>query len=219
MDTITIKNLLPKVFSGMENTEKIRSSRIWGEQSFVFRRGCRLCIHAESGCGKSSLVNFIYGIRSDYKGEILFDGQDITGLSVEQWCRIRTRSISLLPQEMGLFPELTVMQNIELKNNRTGHKSREQIIGMLDRLGIAEKGDAVAGKLSIGQMQRVALVRALCQPFDFIFLDEPVSHLDEQNNRTVAELISEEADRQGAGVIATSVGNHLLLAGSDFISL
>lgn len=219
IETITIRNLLPMVFAGMETTEKICSSRIWGEQSFVFRRGCRICIHAESGSGKSSLVNFIYGTRQDYKGEILFDDRDIRELDVEQWCAVRTGNISLLPQDMGLFPELTVVQNIALKNNRTGYKTDTQIIELLDRVGIADKRDVPVGKLSIGQMQRVALVRAVCQPFDFIFLDEPVSHLDAKNNSVVAEIISEEAERQGAGIIATSVGNHLLLDNSQFISL
>ena len=75
------------------------------------------------------------------------------------------------------------------------------------------------GKLSIGQMQRVALVRAVCQPFDFIFLDEPVSHLDARNNKIVADIITEEADRQGAGIISTSVGNHLMLDNAKFVSL
>ena len=141
------------------------------------------------------------------------------GFSVERWCGIRTHNISLLPQDMGLFPELTVAQNIDLKNNRTNHKSRGQITGMLERVGIADKYNVPVGKLSIGQMQRVALVRSVCQPFDFIFLDEPVSHLDVRNNKVVADIIMEEANRQGAGIIATSVGNHLLLDGAQFISL
>ena len=218
-ETIEVRSLLPKVFSGMEDTEKIRSSQIWGEQSFVIRRGCRICIQAESGSGKSSLLSFIFGLRNDYNGERLFDGTDIKTISVPQWCDIRTSTISLLPQDMGLFPELTVAQNIELKNNRTGHKSGVQIEELLERLGIAGKRDVAVGKLSIGQMQRVALVRAVCQPFDFIFLDEPVSHLDARNNRIVADIVGEEADRQGAGIIATSVGNHLLLDNAQFISL
>ena len=218
-EAIEVRKLLLKVFSGMENTEKIRSSRIWGEQSFVLRRGCRICIQAESGSGKSSLLSFIFGVRNDYNGEILFDGTDIRTISVRQWCDIRTRTISLLPQDMGLFPELTVAQNIELKNNRTGHKSGAQINELLERLGIAGKRDVAVGKLSIGQMQRVALVRAVCQPFDFIFLDEPVSHLDARNNRIVADIVGEEADRQGAGIIATSVGNHLQLENAQFVSL
>ena len=219
MEAIEVRSLLPKVFSGMEDTDKICSSQIWEEQSFVLRRGCRVCIQAESGSGKSSLLSFIFGVRNDYNGEILFDGTDIRTISVGQWCDIRTKTISLLPQDMGLFPELTVAQNIELKNNRTCHKSSGQIKDLLERVGIAEKRDVAVGKLSIGQMQRVALVRAVCQPFDFIFLDEPVSHLDARNNRIVADIVGEEADRQGAGIIATSVGNHLLLENAQFVSL
>ncbi len=219
METITLSNLLPRVFAGMEDSEKIRSSQIWGERSFVFSRGCRLCIQAESGSGKSSLLSFVFGLRSDYTGDIFFDQLNSKQLGVAQWSEIRTSVLSLLPQDMALFPELTVAENIDLKNNRTNHKSRLQILEMLDMVGLADKYDAQAGKLSIGQMQRVALVRSLCQPFSFIFLDEPVSHLDERNNRIVAEMISQEAERQGAGVVATSVGNHLLLDNPQFISM
>ncbi len=150
---------------------------------------------------------------------ILFDGQNTRELGVEQWCGIRTSVLSLMPQDMALFPELTVAENIDLKNKRTNHKSRAQILEMLERMGLADKYNAPANKLSIGQMQRVALVRSVCQPFSFIFLDEPVSHLDSRNNRLVAEMISGEAERQGAGIVATSVGNHLLLDNAQFISL
>lgn len=219
MDRITISHLLPRVFVGMENSDKIRSSQIWEEPSFVFERGCRLCVQAESGSGKSSLLSYIFGTRTDYRGQILFDGRDVRSLSVSDWCDIRTRSIAMLPQDMGLFPELTVEQNISLKNNRTHHKTESQILDMLERLGIANKYHVRTGMLSIGQMQRVALIRAVCQPFDFIFLDEPVSHLDERNNRIVAQIITEEATAQGAGVIATSVGNHLLMDHSQSVLL
>ena len=65
--------------------------------------------------------------------------------------------------------------------------------------------------MSIGQQQRVGIIRALCQPFDFIMLDEPVSHLDEENNLKAARMIASEARRQHAGIITTSVGNPLLL--------
>lgn len=219
MDSIEIRQLLPCVFHGMEDSQRIRSSQIWDVPSFTFRKGCRLCVQAESGGGKSSLLSFIYGNRSDYLGTILFGSTDIRSLSIARWCDVRTSHIALLPQEMRLFPSLTVRQNIELKNQLTGFKSPAEIAAMLERLGIADKADSPAGKLSIGQQQRVAIVRTLCQPFDFIFLDEPVSHLDRDNNLIVASLVADEAERQGAGVVTTSVGNHLLLEGADFISL
>ncbi len=219
INEITLKQLLPCVFKGMEDTEKIRTSQIWEVPSFIFTKGCKICIQAESGCGKSSLLSFIFGNRSDYSGQILFDGKDIRSFSIACWCDIRTRGIALLPQEMRLFPELTVMQNISIKNDMTGFKTEAQILELLERLGIAEKRDELVGKLSIGQQQRVAIIRTLCQPYDFIFLDEPVSHLDEMNNRIVARIVEEEAAVQGAGIISTSVGNHLMLNSPQYISL
>ena len=219
MNTITIKDLLPDVFKGMEETSRIRDSRIWDASSFTFSRGCKICIQAESGGGKSSLLSFIYGNRSDYSGVILFDDKNIKTLNINQWCNIRKNNIALLPQEMRLFPELTVIENIELKNRLTGCKSMKEIDAMLRLLGIIEKKYTLVSKISIGQQQRVAIIRTLCQPFDFIFLDEPVSHLDENNNRIVAQLIEDEALKNNAGIIATSVGNHLQLSNPEFVNL
>ena len=183
-------------------------SDVW-LQDVRLERGKRYLISAESGTGKSSMCSYIYGYRQDYSGNIAFDGKDIRSLTIDQWCDIRQRHIAYLPQDMRLFGELTAMENVELKNRLTGFKTSEDIKRLFDTLGIADKLDSLASKLSIGQQQRVAIIRTLCQPFDFILLDEPVSHLDEENNRIVARLITDEAQRQGAGVIATSVGNHL----------
>lgn len=219
LTTITLTDLLPNVFIGMEDTERIRHSQVWEAGRVALQRGCKICVQAESGCGKSSLLSFIYGNRSDYRGRIDFNGQDTHTFGVEQWCDLRIRHLALLPQEMRLFPELTVMQNIELKNSLTHHKTTAEIEELLARFGIAEKRDVRLGLLSIGQQQRVALIRTVCQPFDFVFLDEPVSHLDATNNRIAASIVEEEAAKQGAGIITTSVGQHLLLNDAKFIAL
>ena len=204
METIQLNNTLPRVFAGHDGIH----SEVW-QQNITLERGKRYIISAESGTGKSSMCSYIYGYRQDYSGTISFDGKDIRTLNVAQWCDVRQRHIAYLPQDMRLFGELTAMENVELKNRLTGFKSPEEIIKLFEAMGIADKVDSLASKLSIGQQQRVAIIRTLCQPCDFILLDEPVSHLDDENNRIVAELIVQEATRQGAGVIATSVGNHL----------
>lgn len=183
-------------------------SDIW-QQDITLQKGKRYLISAESGTGKSSMCSYIYGYRQDYSGVIAFDGKDIRTLTVAQWCDMRQRHIAYLPQDMRLFGELTALENVELKNDLTGFKSRDEIRRLFQMMGIEDKQDSLVSKLSIGQQQRVAIIRALCQPCDFIMLDEPVSHLDDENNRITAELITQEAARQGAGVIATSVGNHL----------
>ena len=183
-------------------------SDVW-HRDITLERGKRYLISAESGTGKSSMCSYIYGYRQDYSGVIAFDGQDIRSLTIAQWCDVRQRHIAYLPQDLRLFGELTAMENVELKNRLTGYKGRDEIVRMFETMGIADKMDSPVSKLSIGQQQRVAIIRALCQPCDFIMLDEPVSHLDDENNRIVADLITSEASRQGAGVIATSVGYHL----------
>ena len=204
MEQIALHNTLPRVFAGQSGLK----SDVW-QREICLERGKRYLVSAESGTGKSSMCSYIYGYRQDYSGDITFDGRDIRTLTVAQWCEVRQRHIAYLPQDMRLFGELTAMENVELKNRLTGFKSRAQIIQLFEELGIADKEDSLVSKLSIGQQQRVAIIRTLCQPCDFIMLDEPVSHLDEENNRIVARLITQEAASQGAGVIATSVGYHL----------
>ena len=90
---------------------------------------------------------------------------------------------------------------------------------LFEELGIADKWDRKVGQMSFGQQQRVAFIRSLCQPFDFIFLDEPISHLDDGNGRCMARILTEEAARQGAGIIVTSIGKHLELAYDRVLSL
>lgn len=126
-----------------------------------------------------------------------------------EWCEVRKHHLAYLPQELRLFPELTALENVLLKNRLTHHKSEQEIVSYFEQLGIPEKVNSLVGKLSIGQQQRVAIIRTLCQPADFFVLDEPVSHLDEANNAIVAALVTAEASRQGAGIISTSVGNNV----------
>ncbi len=185
-------------------------SDVWLRE-LTFERPEHYLVAAQSGTGKSSLCSFIYGNRSDYQGRIFFDDTDIRTLSIDRWAEVRRESIALLPQEMRIFPELTVRENIEIKNRLTSCKSAAQIEAMLERLEIAGKIDTPARLLSIGQQQRVAIVRTLCQPFTFLLLDEPVSHLDERNNALVAAMIEEEAAARGAAIVTTSVGNNLSL--------
>ncbi len=214
IETITLTDMLPKVFVG----EEIPHSEVWLTEC-RFRRGQYYLIEAPSGGGKSSLMAYIYGARRDYEGTLSFNGNSVKEFSISKWQRLRRRHIAYLPQELDLFPELTCIENIRLKNDLTGHVPEKRIDEWLERLGIAFRRDYPAGRMSIGQQQRLAIIRTLCMPFDFILLDEPVSHLDAANNMIAAEIISEEAARQGAGVISTSVGNPLLLHSAENLKL
>lgn len=218
IDTIILNNVLPRVFAGSENEPPVKGSQVW-LQKLEFHRYQSYLIEAESGTGKSSLCSFVYGNRCDYSGEIIFDGVNVKSFSIARWSELRTHALALLPQEMRLFPELTVLENIQIKNRLTDYKTEGEILEMLRRLEISEKVHQQAAYLSVGQQQRVAIVRALCQPMDFLILDEPVSHLDERNNEIVAQLIQEEASAQNAGIIATSVGNKINISFDEVIGL
>ena len=194
MESITLQQVLPDAFAGNPEPPK---SDLW-LHDVTFRKGEYYLVEAASGTGKSSLCSFLYGARTDYAGRILFDAADC-------------RPLSMLFQDLRLFGELTVAENLALKNELTHFLTPDRIERLLEAAGIAGKRDTPAGKLSFGQQQRVAFIRCLCQPFDFILLDEPVSHLDAANGEVLSALLLEGAQAQGAGVIVTSVGSRLRL--------
>lgn len=206
MEHIFFENVLPHVFARRKNLK----SGIWS-QKISFEKGHLYLVEAESGKGKSTFCSYVIGYRDDYSGRILFDGKDIGAYKVADWVNVRKCHVSSLFQELRLFPELTAYENVEIKNKLTNWKTRKQILEQFDRLGIADKVDAKAGRMSFGQQQRVAMIRALVQPFDFILVDEPISHLDDCNSEVMGTLMMEEAVAQGAGIIVTSIGKHMQL--------
>lgn len=218
INSITLQNTLPAVFAGSEHEPPVCTSTVW-LKNLTFERPSYYMIEAESGTGKSSLCAYIYGSRLDYSGRILFDGEDTRFFSMDRWSTLRREALAYLPQEMMLFPELTVLENIAIKNRLTDYKSADDIDKMLQLLEIDNKKNTPARLLSVGQQQRVAIIRALCQPFDFLIVDEPVSHLDARNNSVVASLIDAEAKARGAAVIATSVGNKITLPNLNVLML
>lgn len=206
VEKIVLDHTLPNVF--LNRTDM--SSDIW-QQEVCFEKDKLYLVEANSGTGKSSLCSFIFGYRHDYSGDIFFDGENIRNYGTKKWVDIRKRSFALLWQELRLFPELTAMENVQIKNKLTGFQKKKKILEWFDRLGIAEKKDAKIGRMSFGQQQRVALIRTLCQPFDYVFVDEPISHLDDTNSEIMGDILTTEAKRQGAGIIATSIGKRIEL--------
>lgn len=206
MDKIQLIDTVPNVFQGSASLV----SDIWAKE-VTFEKGKLYLVEANSGTGKSSLCSYIYGYRHDYQGTILFDEENVRSYTIKQWNRIRKKHFALLWQELRLFPELTALENVQIKNCLTRFQKKKQILEWFDMLGITEKLNAKVECLSYGQQQRVALVRALCQPFDFLLLDEPVSHLDDSNSEIMERVVMAEVKRQGAGVIATSIGKRIEL--------
>ena len=204
MKEIRLNHVIPEIFAERGDI----SSDIWHTDA-VIERGKSYLIEAASGTGKSSLCSYLYGQRGDYRGVISFDGEDIKDYSIKHWCNIRQKSISILFQDLRLFGELTALENVEIKNRITKHRTQKQIEAWFEELGIGDKLNARIDRMSYGQQQRVALIRALCQPYDFLFLDEPISHLDDRNSDIMRDIILREISASGATVVATSIGKHM----------
>lgn len=201
---INIEGLLPEPIADRDMSD----SDLW-ERSVGFLPGERILLKADSGSGKTSFLSILYGIRKDYRGKVRLGGRDIRSLAEKEWSRIRREELGMVFQDLKLFEELSVRENIRLKNRLTEHCSEDKVLGFLEQMEVADQWEKAVGKLSMGQKQRVAIARGLCQPFRFLLLDEPFSHLDEANLRRASELIEEELKERGAGLLLSSLaGDH-----------
>ena len=180
-------------------------SEVWEAESLLLEQGLSYVVEAPSGRGKTSLLSVIYGIRTDYQGVVFMDDRELVSFTPGDWSLTRKSKLSFIFQGLELFDDLTALENIRLKNNMTVYHSEERIIEMALRLGIEPFLHRKAGLLSFGQQQRVAIIRALCQPFNFLLADECFSHMDHENRLTAYQLIREECEARKAGLILTSL--------------
>jgi len=193
---LNISQLLPTYF----DEGRKDSSEIWGKE-LTFERGELVKIVAPSGSGKTSLMHFLYGLRQDYNGTVSYGNKAIKGMEPEGFARLRKDSVSIVLQDLRLFPTQTVFSNINIKRQLNPYHPEEKIGELAERLGIGSKLASLCGTCSYGEQQRVAIIRALMQPFDFLLLDEPFSHLDNRNSERAMELMLEEARLRGAAIL------------------
>lgn len=199
---ITFQNIMPKPLASIQH----QKDSIWGND-FVLVQGKKILLNASSGKGKSTFTNLILGLRKDYEGKLLYDNRDTLEFTTDEWTTIRQKDISVVFQDLQLFPTLTVKENLQLKSNLTRAFNDEELLAMLRTLEIEDKWNQQCGLLSMGQQQRVAIIRALSQPFNWLILDEPFSHLDDANAQRSLKLINERCDQLQAGFVLTSLGD------------
>lgn len=199
---IEIRNVVPVPLK-----EKLtdRTSDIWNA-SRTFEPLQRVKIKAPSGTGKTTFINILYKLRHDYTGEVLWGGKNLLHLHGDELARMRQSIVSIVFQDLRLFQHLTARENIEL--NRVLQKPIYEtgvIDTMADCLGISHILDQKAGVCSYGEQQRIAIIRALVQPYTWLILDEPFSHLDIANTKKAAALIADECSKRNAGFIITDL--------------
>ena len=198
---IEFQNIIP------DPLKKDLSSKLkfWGS-SLVWESPSKTLLNAFSGKGKSTFVDVLTGVRNDFSGKILINGNSISDFNKGQWSKLRSRQIATVYQDLQLFNELTIFENILVKNDLTNHFSEEKIKTIIRRLGLEKMTNKIVNQLSLGQQQRVAFARAISQPFDLLLLDEPFSHLDKLNETIIIEIINEELELNKAGLIMTTLG-------------
>jgi putative ABC transport system ATP-binding protein len=193
---LQLQQVLPNYF---EESRK-DNSEIWGKD-LMFDKGEFIKIVAPSGSGKSSLMHFLYGMRHEYNGTISYGNGAIKNYTPEDFSRFRKDHISVVFQDLRLFPDQSVLQNIEIKRLLNPYHPTEKIFEMAERLGIRSKLNSRCRTCSYGEQQRVAIIRSLMQPFDYLLLDEPFSHLDNRNAEKAMELMIEEANARTASIV------------------
>jgi ABC-type lipoprotein export system ATPase subunit len=208
IESIQFNKVIPNVFVG--SPPEGGPTDVW-DQVLTFKRGESCLIEAASGRGKSSFCSFLYGLRKDFVGSIDYFNHKGETLHVTDamLCEMRCRSIAMMFQEHRIFPELTAVENVMLKNQLTNYFTEQEIRERLSALGLEDRLDRPCQRLSIGQQQRVAFVRLLAQPADFILLDEPVSHLDIVNAELMGKMLRQRQKEEGTAVIVTSIGHRL----------
>lgn len=147
-----------------------------------------IVIVGASGCGKTTLLNIIGGIDKDYQGEILLDHQDIR--SIKNYCR---KHIGFIFQNFNLVNWLNVKENYLLPSFFTRALHKRAIEDQEEKLGLDKYGKKKIKVFSGGQKQRIALLRAMVKNVDILLCDEPSGSLDEENSKTVFEILKAEA--------------------------
>ena len=207
---INLNNIKPRYMSESE----VSDSDIYLKKNINLESGKNYLFKANSGSGKSSILNFIYQSNKNFEGSIKYKN-----ISYKNKIDIRTKFISYVFQDFKLFGNLSVWENIKIKNNLTVHKTDKEINDLLNKIGLGEKKDSLVNKLSIGQKQRTAIVRSLCQPFKFLLLDEPFSNLDEDNITIITKILNNELENKAAGLIVTTLNNKYLFSYNKIFKL
>ncbi|WP_136246125.1 ABC transporter ATP-binding protein [Mycobacterium intracellulare] len=161
-----------------------------------------------SGAGKSTLLHVLGALDSPDSGSIAFDGEEIARLSDEQQSRFRHRRVGFIFQFFNLLPTLSAWENVAIPKLLDGVRlgsAKPDAIRLLDRVGLGNRAQPRRAELSGGQMQRVAVARALMMNPPLILADEPTGNLDSATGASILALLAEVAHEEGGGRLVVMV--------------
>src|SRR5215470_14425052 len=149
-------------------------------------------IMGPSGSGKSTLMHLMGGLDTPTSGRVLFQGQDLQQMSDRERSLLRRNRIGFVFQAFNLLATLNAMENVALPlmlGGRPRRESRERALALLDRVGLSQRADHFPDEMSGGEMQRVAVARALVTEPEAVLCDEPTGNLDSVNAREILTLL------------------------------
>ena len=213
---IKIENLVKKYDNGF--TENV----IFNGFDVAIEDGEFVAIHGRSGCGKSTLLNIIGLIDSMSEGTYILDGKDISKLKPSEYAAIRNRDIGFIFQAFHLLQDESVIYNVSLpmkyaKVDKASRKERAK--ALLKLVGLEGKENNKALQLSGGEMQRVAVARALANNPKYILADEPTGNLDIENRDKIMDLLKTINEKNGSTIIMVTHDEELLKYADRVIKL
>jgi lipoprotein-releasing system ATP-binding protein len=177
------------------------------EVDLVVQRGEFVSVVGKSGCGKSTLLYILSTMDTDYEGELLLDGEMVTGEPHDHLSRLRNEKIGFVFQFHYLIPEFSVLRNVMLPGLKLGKHTAEEVehraMERLRMLGIEDQALKGANKISGGQKQRVAIARSLINDPLILMCDEPTGNLDSRNSETVFDIFKDLAAKGQSLLVVT----------------
>ena len=213
----TLENTTPAVhLSDVGFAFEQGEERVLDIPSWEIARSERVFLQGESGSGKSTLLSLLSGMFVPSSGQVSVLGTAVSSLSTRERDRFRAGNIGFVFQQFNLIPYLSVLDNILLAARfaeTTGVSARARAEELLIKVNLGvELHDRPAGQLSIGQQQRVAIVRALINSPELLLVDEPTSALDHRNRDSFLELLTEILSESGCAMVFVShdpeIGNY-----------
>jgi len=205
---ISVKGLTKKYISGSAELEVLKGI------DFEIEKGEAVCLLGASGAGKSTLLQILGTLDRPTSGQVFFEDVDVFAMGEEDLARFRNRKMGFVFQFHHLIQEMSALENVMLPALIAGEKptqSRAEAFEWLQFMGLADRAEHFPHQLSGGELQRLAIARALIKKPEVLFADEPTGNLDSDNSQKIQDLFFEL--RQKLGLTLVIVTHDLAFAG------